>query len=164
MIEQHIIEWIELGDSIQKIELYNERSITFYEMNYLLSQYNNFSEYFYFFIIILYFLQIWELNIETLDENGDCIMQILKYIQKAILFHKFVNDDTTFLIFLSITVIFYIASILISLTSIIIFSKHGAKKRFLISINSFLNILNIYFINGPSIHILFYRFFCLFLV
>ena len=73
MIEQHIIEWIELGDSIQKIELYNERSITFYEMNYLLSQYNNFSEYFYFFIIILYFLQIWELNIETLDENGDCI-------------------------------------------------------------------------------------------
>ena len=160
MIEQHIIEWIELGDSIQKIELYNERSITFYEMNYLLSQYNNFSEYFYFFIIILYFLQIWELNIETLDENGDCIMQILKYIQKAILFHKFVNDDTTFLIFLSITVIFYIASILISLTSIIIFSKHGAKKRFLISINSFLNILNIYFINGPSIHILFYRFFC----
>ena len=135
MIEQNIIEWIELGDSIQKVEIYSEKNIIFYQMNYLLSQSNNFSEYFYFFIIILYFLQIWELNIENLDTNGDSILQIIKYMQKEILFHKFVKNETTFLIFLIITVACVILSIFISLIVIIIFSKQGSKKEFLISFN-----------------------------
>ena len=58
MIEQNIIEWLELGDSIQKLDLYNKKSIPFFIMNYLLSQFSHFSEIVYFFIYFLFFIQI----------------------------------------------------------------------------------------------------------
>ena len=64
MIEDKIIEWLELGDSIQKIDIYNKQyTHILFQGYYLLSQFGQFPEYFYFLNIFLFFAQIWELNL-----------------------------------------------------------------------------------------------------
>ena len=110
MIEQNIIEWLELGDSIQRLDLYTKKSVVFFIMNYLLSQFSHFSEIFYFFIILLFFIQIWELNIVKINVEGDSILKIIKYLEKIFLFHKIINDNdnTSYIILFIISIIIYI--------------------------------------------------------
>ena len=60
MIEENIIEWLEISDTIQKIDIYNGKNPPLlFKANYILSQYGQFSEYFYLLVIFLYFAQIW---------------------------------------------------------------------------------------------------------
>ena len=63
MIEENIIEWLELGDSIQKIDIFDKNKMKiFFKGNYLLTKHNNFSQNFYLFVIVIFFAQIWEIN------------------------------------------------------------------------------------------------------
>ena len=79
MIEANILEWIELGDSIQRIDLYNKKKNTIFKASYLLLQYGEYSQFFYLFIILLYFGQIWEMN----------LLKIINYM--LIFFFFFIN-------------------------------------------------------------------------
>ena len=161
MIEQNIIEWLELGDSVQKLDLYNKRNISFYIMNYLLSQFSHFSEVFYLIVLILYFFQIWELNISKLDVSGDGILKVIKYIENIFLFNKIINgNDTLYIIFLVLTIFLFFISLFLSLLGMVLFKKRRKKNRFLSTTNSIINILNVYYINGPSILILFSKLTC----
>ena len=161
MIEQNIIEWLELGDSIQKLDLYNKKSIPFFIMNYLLSQFSHFSEIVYFFIYFLFFIQILEINIVKIDANGDGILRILKYVENIFLFHKIIQDNNNIYIALLIIIIMlYFLSIVLSIISMNIYINKKKKNRFIITTNSILNILNVYYTNGPAIQILFYKYFC----
>jgi len=154
MIEDKIIEWIELGDSIQKIDIYNNKyTHTLFQAYYLLSQYGQFPEYFYLLNIFLFFAQIWELNLLNIEVEDDGILEILKYLENVFLFHKLVINSKTFSIILAVTVSIYILYILLLIINIILIKKK-IKIIFFISLNSFLNILIMYFINGPSLYIL----------
>ena len=161
MIEQNIIEWLELGDSIQKLDLYSKKTIPFFIMNYLLSQFSHFSEIFYFFVYLLFFAQILELNIVKIDTNGDGILKILKYLENIFLFHKIIkNNNITYIVLLVVILLIYFVSILLSIISKNIYINKKRKNRFLITTNSIINILNVYYINGPAFQILLYKFFC----
>jgi hypothetical protein len=161
MIEQNIIEWLELGDSIQKLDLYNKKTLYLYIMNYLLSQYSNFSLAFYLLFYLLFFLQIIELNIIKIDITGDGILQAIKYLENFILFHKpCYNNYATYISFLIITLIFYTSFVLMTVSSMFLYIKKQRKNRFLNTTNSFLNQLNVYFFHGPAILIMCSRFFC----
>ena len=162
MIEQNIIEWLELGDSVQRLDLYTKKNIYFYVMNYLLSQFGHFSEIFYFFIISLFFFQIVELNITDIDEKGDEILKIIKYLENLFLFNKIINNNnrTSYIIFLLLPIVTYFLSFIISIISFIVYTKRKKRNRLLITTNSIINLLNIYYISGPTINILIYKFFC----
>ena len=123
MIEQNIIELLELGDTIQKLDLFNKRNVSFYKMNYLLSLYSHFPEIFYFFLVLIFFLQIIELNIAKMEIGEDGILNIIKYTENIFLFHKFIKDDISYIIILIITMIIFLASIIISYISMIIYNK-----------------------------------------
>ena len=128
MIEENIIEWLEVGDSIQKIDLFNGKKCLFlYEINFLLMQYSNFPQYIYFFIIIFYFGQIWELNIFKVDIEGDIILEIIKYLEKIFLLRELIIDFKTYLILLIISILCVIINILLSIINVILYNK---KKRF----------------------------------
>ena len=162
MIEQNIIEWIELDDSIQKLDLYNKRGLSFLTINYLLSQYNNFSEFFYFIIVILFFLQIIELNIAKIDLTEDNFLKVVKFFERIFLFHKLIkNNNTAYIILLIIIIIFFLSSIIFSLLSSVLYLKKKKKYEIILIYISLLNTINIFFTNGPAIHILLYKFFCL---
>ena len=160
MIEQNIIEWVELGDSIQRLDLYNKKSISFFIMNYLLSQFSHFSPVFYFLIILLFFFQIIELNIVKIDISGDGILQLIKYLENLLLFDKVIKNNAMYIIVLVIMVFIYILSLVFSIVGMIIYINRKKKNRFLITTNAIINILNVYYINGPAIKILFYKFLC----
>ena len=90
MIEQNILDWIELGDSIQKLDLYKKNHI-FFELFYNISQQSHFSIYFYCFINFMYFFQILCLNIYVLnDVDADLLIDVLDYF-KDIFFNRRLN-------------------------------------------------------------------------
>ena len=121
MIEQNIIEWLELGDSIQKIDSYTKKNHNlFFKGNYIISQYSQFSEYFYVVIIFLSYAQIWELNILNINVQEDGILEIIKYLNKIFLINNLVVDRKTFIIFLIITISVFILSLVFLIINIIL--------------------------------------------
>jgi len=154
MIEDKIIEWIELGDSIQKNDIYNKKfTHILFQGYYLLSKFGQFSEYFYLLNIFLFFAQIWEMNLLKIEVEGDGILEILKYLENIFLFYNLAKNTKTFIILLIVTVLIYILYILLLIINIALIKKKKKIKIF-ISLNSFLNILIMYFINGPSLYLL----------
>ena len=160
MIEENILKWLELGDSIQKIEIYNKRilSFTFY-MYYLLSKHAHFSQYFHIFIMFLSFAQIWELNLLKVKIEGDSLLEIINYFEKIFLFHKTIVNANSFRIVINIALLIYCLLFIISIIFIILLSKK-IKHKYLIVISSFLNLLFIYYINGPLLLIFFFPILC----
>lgn len=157
MIEENIIEWLELGDSIQKIDTYDKnKMISFFKGNYLLTKHNNFSQNFYLFVIVIFFAQIWEINLLRCDIEGDKILEIIQYFKKIVLFQYLTNNNKILLIF---TIFCIFISVLLFIINVILFNNQK-KNSILININSFINILNVYFIFNPSLEILFHGIIC----
>ena len=154
MIEENILEWIELSDAIQRVDLYNENKNYLFIVNYLLLQYSSISKYFYLFLILLYFFQIWELNILKVDIEGDGFLEIIKYLENVFLLRDLITNQALFITFCVLSVFIYIISIFLSFINFILFSN-GKKNRFLSSINNYINLINIYYFNGPSLEIVF---------
>ena len=154
MIEENILDWIELGDSIQKMELY-KKSIRNFKLFCALSHYSHFSIYFYYFIIILFFGQVWSLNIFALkDIKGDLLLEVLNYFDKIFLIEDIITKkNKLFYALLIITVAIFICSNILLIVNTILVNK---KKyiRILLGLNAILNLLNIYYLNGPYIGII----------
>ena len=111
MIEENIIEWLELGDAIQKINIYNGKYFLYlFRANYLLNKYSNFSDYFYIIFIWIFFFQIWELNILKINVEGDGFLEILKYLEKVFLLINLKVDRTSFILLLIFTIGVYVSS------------------------------------------------------
>ena len=161
MIEQNIIEWIDLDDSLQKLDLYNMRGLSFLVINYLLSKYN-FSEFFNFIVIFLFFFQIIELNIAKTDTNDDLFLNFLKNFERIFLFHKKINsnNNSDYIILLIFILIIFLSSIILSILSSILYLKKKKKNEIILSFVSLLNTFHIFYTNGPAIHILLYKIVC----
>ena len=160
MIEENILNWLELGDAIQKLDVYNRKYTLFiFKINYLLSKHINFSIYFHIIIILLFFGQIWELNLASTETGNDTILHIIKEFKKIFLFQSLIHNFTSYQYALKLALSFCIISlILIVLNSILITFKK--TYRFLLAINSFLNMIVVNYANGPLFQILLYIFIC----
>ena len=159
MIEENILEWIELSDTIQRIDSYNNKINKFFKANYLLLQYADYSQYFYFLLIFLYFGQIWEMNILNVNTEGDGLLEVIKYLEKIFLFRELITNNAIFMILLIICLFSYIFSLILSLINVKLYTNNN-KIIFLISINSIVNMLNAYYINGPSLEVAFSSILC----
>ena len=156
MIENNIVKWLELGDSIQKLEIYNKGFSAFiFYMYYLLSKHVHFSEYFHIFLMFLFFAQIWELNIVKVNTEGDKFLEIVKYLEKIFLFQKMISDGKTLKLILNLSLIIYFSLFLITIINMILLYME-IKYKVVIAICSFFNLLFIYYINAPLIQIFFY--------
>jgi len=157
MIEENIIEWLELGDSIQKIDIFDKNKMKiFFKGNYLLTKHNNFSQNFYLFVIVIFFAQIWEINLLRCDIEGDKILGIIKYFKNIFLFQYLTNNNIILLIF---TIFCELISVLLFIINVILFD-FKKKYTILINMNSFINILNVFFIFYPSLEVLFHSIIC----
>ena len=161
MIEQNILKWLELGDSIQKIDIYNKKfNLLIYKVNYILSKHIHFSQYFYLFVYFLFFGQIWELNLIKVNVEGDGILKIIKNFEKLFLFNKLITNSFSYKI-IEYTLLFIFLIFLILLFCNTILIMNNKKVTFLIFINSLMNVLTINYLNGPSLRIFFYSMLCL---
>ena len=153
MIEENIIEWLELGDSIQKIDLVNQqKALYIFKANYLLLQYSHFPQIFYILIISIFFIQIWEINILYVDVEEDGLLEILKYLQNVFLLRDLITSVKIFLILFIFSLGLFILTYLLAFINVSLLNKKK-QNSFLISLHCLLNILNIYYFNGPCLEI-----------
>jgi len=151
MIEENIIEWLEISDTIQKIDIYNGKNPSaLFKANYLLTQHGQFSEYFYLLVIFLYFAQIWELNILKINVEEDGILEIMLYLKKVFLLQDLIYDNKTFAILFVITFSLYILSCLLSIINVLALKKQK-RYQFIISLNDFINTLFVYYLSSINI-------------
>ena len=154
MIEERIIEWLDLGDSIQKIDLYERpKLMKYFQYHHLLIKHGINSESFDIIFYIIYFLQIINLSAINIDEKDDIILEVFKYFEKVILPYKFMKASNDFYIIFSIiiwgiSVIHFILSLLC-----IIFLYRKTILKICYYFISLINYILCYYLIGPIIYI-----------
>ena len=160
MIEENILNWIELGDSIQKMDLY-KKNLYIFNLFCSLSQHGQYPIYFYYFFIFIFFGQIWCLNVYAIkDIEGDLLLEVINYFDNFFLLENLLTKNTAayiILLFLSIF-IFLLTGFLIFLNAILI--KKKIKNGFLLTITHILCLLYVYYLNGPFLEIVFSELSC----
>ena len=114
MIEQNLLKWLEVGDSIQKMDIYSKTfRLNFFKFFHSISKNMNFSELFHDILIIIFFAQIWEINISELNIDNDNFLQIVKNIKNILIFQKIIEDKTTYIIMMIISIAVFLISIIL---------------------------------------------------
>ena len=153
MIEEKIIDWLDLGDSVIKIDIYqNKKLLKFFKFYHLLVAHGIGSEIIDIIFIFIFFLQIVSLSSVNIDPNNDQILEILKYIENIIIPHKIISNAKDYKIISSI--VWFINSIHLILTIIIfvlLYKKIVVKLLFFFM--SALSFIIYYYLIGPIIYL-----------
>ena len=96
-MEESILKWLEVSDTIQKLDVYNNKlRLNWFKLFYNISKNMYFSEYLHYILIIVFFAQIWELNIVDIKIEKDRLLEILNYLKPIFLFEKVITSEKTF--------------------------------------------------------------------
>ena len=154
MIEERIIEWLDLGDSVQKIDLYERpKLMKYFQYHHLLIKHGINSESFDIFFYLIYFLQIISLSAINIDKKDDLILEVFKYFEKVILPYEFMKESNDLYIIFSIIIwAIIIIHFILSLLCIIFLYRRTVMKLFFYFI-SLINYLLCYYLICPIIHI-----------
>ena len=157
MIDSNVIEWLDFGDSTQKIDAYtlSHKKKLFRFCRELLKN-KNFPNIEIIFMII-YFIQLMIITL-IIDEKNDFIIEILIYLKNAFLFSEIIDNREIYnKIFIIISTIVIID---ILLMFIIMFSIKYFKPRLILVLINFINIAIFYFLLAPCIEICLLPFWC----
>ena len=155
-MEESILNWLEVGDSVQKLDVYNNKfKTTAFKIFYNISKHMYFSPFLHYFLIIVFFLQIFVLNISGTNIEKDKLLDIFKYLEKVLLFEKSIDNEKQYKLIIIITIIFFLTTFIYE---IIIFSLliAGITLNYFIKLLSFYQLLYIYYLTGPMVQILIY--------
>ena len=154
MIESNIIKWIDLGESMQYLDVYGKSKwMKFFNLIKILISFKKFSIFFYIVLKSFYFLQIIMLNLTNLTDDNDTAIKILTYIAKVIFVQNIITDNSTYkiaVIFNGILTFISIISLIYIIISVRI-EKFYAKIP--ITLFNFTNILLLNYFIGPIVQI-----------
>ena len=157
MIDSNIIEWLDFGDSTQKIDAYilSHKKKLFRFCRELLKN-KNFPNIEIIFMII-YFIQLMIITL-IIDEKNDFIIEILIYLKNAFLFSEIIDNREIYnKIFIIISTIVIID---ILLMFIIMLSIKYFKPRLILVLINIINIAIFYYLLAPCIEICLLPFWC----
>ena len=154
MIEEKIIEWLDLGDSVQKVDLYGRpKLIKYFQYFRLLVKHGINSETFDLIIHLIYFLQIICLSMININEKDDLILEVFNYFEKILLPYKFISKENNLYTIFSIVIwSISIVHFILSLLGVIFLYRKIVIKPFFFFI-SLINYILFYYLTGPIIHI-----------
>ena len=154
MIEEKIIEWLDLGDSVQKIDLYERpKLIKYFQYFRLLIKYGLNSETVDAIFHIIYFLQIISLSAINIDEKDDLILEVFKYFEKVLLPYRFITTENNFYVIFSIIIwAISIVHFILTILCIIFLYKKIILYLFFFII-SLINYILFYYLKGTIIFI-----------
>ena len=161
MIESNIINWIDLGDSMQNLDVYAKKKlIKFFNFMRVLLSYKLFSIFLYLILKFFFFVQLMMLTIVSIKDPKDHFITILKYLSKVIFIQEIVDDKKSYQIALILnTILTFItfASILYLIISI----KIGRfYMKFPIFFLNLVNIILLEYLIGPIVEISLISFNC----
>ena len=157
MIDSNVIEWLDFGDSTQKIDAYilgNKKKL--FRFFHELLKNKNFPNLEIIFII-LYFIQLMIISL-IINEKNDFITEILMYLKNIFLFSEIIDNEEIYKKILFIISAIIIIDIL--LMFIIIFSIKYFKPHLILILINFINITIFYYLLGPSVEISLLPFWC----
>ena len=166
MIEKNALEWLDMGEGLEKLDIYKGNKLSYIFMFFkVLLKRNNFSLYFYIILQSIFYIQICCSVFSQNDDNDyskDYLFYIFQYISKIFLPQKAINDITTFKIIMIIITILLI--ILIFSFSAIFFNMNNDKQSYFFKIVTvFVNIalqIILYYLVGPILMICLIPFKC----
>ena len=150
MIESNIISWIELGDSMQYIDVYGKRKmVKLFNFLRILMVYNSFTTFFFIILHFIFFIQLAMLCLLGVPSGNDWIVKIFKFFWNVFLLENIIQGETSYKIAIIIitAVTFVIIGCSIFLMICIINEKIYFKLP--ITIVNIIIILLIYYIIGP---------------
>ena len=153
MIEEKIIEWLDLGESVQTIDIYKKKKLlNFFKFFNLLVRHGIISEIVDIIFQILFFLQIINLSIVNIEPKNDLILQIIKYIENIIIPHKIIKDSNSYIIVSAVIWSINLMHVILTVLAYILLRKKIIIKilYFLISV---LNFIIYYYLVGPTIYL-----------
>jgi len=157
MIDSNIIEWLDFGDSTQKIDAYllayKKKLFRFFHELIKNKNFQNLEIIF----IIIYFIQLMIIAL-IIDDKKDFIVEILLYLKNIFLFSEIIDNAEIYKkVFFIISAIIIIDALLIF---VIIFSIKYFKPHLILILINFINIIIFYYLLGPSVEISLLSFWC----
>ena len=152
MIESNVIEWLDFGDSAQKLDLFTKPQLLkiFYFFQTLIN-YNSFPYLFILALNIISFIQLYSVTSYFTDEKDDVIIEILFYLKSVILFYDLMDTRTIYEIMYVIIIILII--IQIALILIVLFTVRKINLKIFVYLINFINLIICYYAIGPIIEI-----------
>ena len=159
MIESKIIDLLDFGDSIQKIEPYKKPYLELYFRFFrTLLKHNSFPIIIYIILIIISFIQILSLSSIILSHKNDIILEILFYLKNIVLLSEIITSGKIFFIFFICILILILLDIILLI--IILFTMKVFEFPNLIFIINLINIIIFYYLIGPIVDICLMTFWC----
>ena len=150
MIESNFIEYLDFGDTIQKINPYTKTYLELYFRYFrILIKNKSFPIIIDILLIIISFIQLLTISSVFLSSDNDIIIEIFKYLKNILLVLELKNNEKIFFklfIFISIVII-----IDIILMFIILFTMKIIILKSFINIVILLNNIIFYYLIGPAI-------------
>ena len=158
MIEENVINWIDLGETKQPLDIYGEKhKMNFFKLMMTIKMQNQLFSSFDLLLQIIFFIQIATLNIygiaDKVEKDNDYFLIIFKYLSKAFLLYDIADSSLTYTIL--IIIIFIITLIFISILIYLIICMKKDIKPFSIVLKllTILIYCEIYYFIGPIINI-----------
>ena len=157
MIESNIINWIELGDSMQKLDVYGKKKmITLFNFLRILMIYNSFNTTFFIILHFIFFIQLAMLCLIFVSPENDWIVSIFLFFKDIFLFEDIIQNSLGYKIaiiivsFMTLTVIGTVVFLMICII------RDQINFKLPITILNIIIILLIYYIIGPIVTICLY--------
>ena len=147
MIESNIISWIELGDSMQYIDVYGKKkTVKLFNFLRILMVYNSFTTFFFIILHFVFFVQLAMLCLLEVPSQNDWIVKIFKFFWNVFLLENIITNSFSYkigIIIISIVTIIIIACIIFLMICIF---KEKIYFKLPITIVNIIIILLIYYI------------------
>lgn len=155
MIEENIIKWIELGDSIQSMDIYEHpKLLKFFNFMRFLVKFEDFPIVFYMFFHILSLMQYAELALlDFPEQNDDYVLYIIYYFKKFFLPSSLVTSESSYKVIMIILIAIVGYIIVFLLLLYIEVSREKIRLKFFYVILNLLLLLTLNYLMGPVLEI-----------
>ena len=150
MIESNIINWIDLGDSMQYIDVYGKKkTVKLFNFLRILMVYNSFTTFFFIILHFIFFIQLAMLCILDVSSDNDWIIKIFNFFKYIFLLEKIISGEISYKIAIALISGITIIIIGCSIFLMICIIKEHIYFKLPITIVNIIIILLIYYIIGP---------------
>ena len=158
MIDSNIIEWLDFGDSTQKIETYS-----LLHLNKIFRLFNELVKNKKFPILeiifmIISFIQLLTFISIVVDSDNDIILEIINYLKNIFIFSEIITDKNNYVKLFILIIIIIILDVIFII--IILQTLKFLKITPFIYLINFLNIIIFYYLLGPAMEICLLIFSC----
>ena len=151
MIESNVIKYVDIGDSIQMMNVYSKKSLKkFFKIFELLTSFKINNILFQFLLKIVFFLQIMDLSLINVSEDevkNDTAIKIIRSLKKVLLITNNITTKKNYVIISSCSIFYCFLILVCFIYVVIVANREEDNKSHKIFPIKLLNILNISLLN-----------------